>query len=78
LTNAPLADYVAIMKTKVEPMQQAVRKIVGRPPVISRRLAHLEDLAAFLIKHSHEAITRHERELVPVRKIVGRPRGQRN
>jgi len=43
------------MKTGAEPMQQPIRKTVGRPPTPSRRLAHLEDLAAFLKKHSHGA-----------------------
>ena len=62
------------MKTGVKPMQQPIRKIVGRPPTPSRRLAHLEDLAAFLKKHSHGAIARVEGDYFPLRKAVGRPR----
>jgi hypothetical protein len=35
------------MKAEIEPMQQPVRKVVGRPLSMSRRLAHLEDWPAF-------------------------------
>ena len=81
--NTPLTanrsrDYLAIVKTEVEPMQQPVRKIAGRPLTVSQRLAHLEDLGGFLKKYSHEAFTRREGDCVPVRKTVGRPREQRN
>ena len=34
------------MKAEIEPMQQPVRKVVGRPPTVSQRLVHLEDLSA--------------------------------
>jgi hypothetical protein len=62
------------MKSGVEPMQQPVRKIVGRPPTASRRLAHLEDLTAFLKKYVHGAFARTEGDYFPLRKAVGRPR----
>jgi hypothetical protein len=62
------------MKAEIEPMQQPVRKVVGRRPTISRRLAHLEDLAGFLKKHAHGSFARAEGDYFPIRKIVGRPR----
>lgn len=65
-----------IMEPGAEPMQQPVRKRVGRQPTISRRLAHLEDLAGFLRKHAHGALARAEGDYFPLRKGVGRPRRQ--
>jgi hypothetical protein len=62
------------MKAEIEPMQQPVRKVVGRPPTISQRLAHLEDLSRFLKKHAHGALVRAEGEYFPIQKAVGRPR----
>ena len=62
------------MKPGVEPMQQPIRKTVGHPPSVSRRLAHLEDLAGFLKKHAHGAFARAEGDYFPLRKAVGRPR----
>ncbi len=55
-------------------MQQPVRKVVGRSPTMSKRLAHLEDLTRFLKQHAHGALTRAEGNYFPVRKTVGRPR----
>ena len=63
------------MKPKIEPMQQPIRKVVGRPLTLSRQLAHLEDLTVFLKKHAHGALSRSEGEYYPIRKTVGRPRG---
>ena len=62
------------MKAEIEPMQQPVRKVVGRPPTVSQRLAHLEDLTGFLRKHAHGAFARAEGDYFPIRKVVGRPR----
>jgi hypothetical protein len=62
------------MKAEIEPMQQPVRKVVGRPLTMSRRLAHLEDLAGFLKKHTHGSFAQAEGDYFPVRKTVGRPR----
>ena len=67
---------LAAMKAEIEPMQQPVRKVVGRPPPISKRLAHLEDLTDFLKKHAHGSFAKSEGDYYPVRKIVGRPRQQ--
>jgi len=64
----------AAMKVEIEPMQQPVRKVVGRPPTISKRLVHLEDLAGFLKKHAHGSFAKAEGDYFPVRKTVGRPR----
>jgi hypothetical protein len=62
------------MKVEIEPMQQPVHKMVGRPLTMSRRLANLEDLAAFLKKHAHGTLVKAEGDYFPVRKTVGRPR----
>jgi hypothetical protein len=62
------------MNAKIEPMQQPVRKVVGRPLTTSGRLAHLQDLAGFLKKHAHGALARAEGDYFPIRKTVGRPR----
>jgi hypothetical protein len=62
------------MKVEIEPLQQPVRKVVGRPPTMSRRLAHLEDMTGFLKKHAHGTFARAEGDYFPVRKVVGRPR----
>jgi hypothetical protein len=61
------------MKIEVEPMQQPIRKMVGRPLTMSRRLAHLEDLTDFLKKHAPKLLVRTEGDYFPVRMIVGRP-----
>jgi hypothetical protein len=75
--HAEAGVNIALMEAEVEPMQQPVRKTVGRPLNVSRQLAHLEDLAAFLTEHAHGALARAEGDFYPVRKIVGRPRDQR-
>jgi hypothetical protein len=55
-------------------MQQPIHKVVGRPLTMSRRLAHLEDLAGFLKKHAHGSFAQAGGDYFPIRKIVGRPR----
>ena len=55
-------------------MQQPVHKVVGRPLTMSRRLAHMEDLAGFLKKHTHGSFVKAGGEYFPIRKTVGRPR----
>jgi hypothetical protein len=62
------------MKAEIEPMQQPIHKVVGRPLTMSRRLAHLEDLASFLKKHAHGSFAKAGGDYFPVRKTVGRPR----
>jgi hypothetical protein len=62
------------MNAKIEPMQQPVHRVVGSPLTISRRLAHLEDLAGFLKKRAHGSLARAEGDYFPIRKTVGRPR----
>jgi hypothetical protein len=62
------------MKAEIEPMQQPVRKVVGRPLTMSRRLAHLEDLAGFLKKNTHGSFASDGGDYFPIRKTVGRPR----
>jgi hypothetical protein len=62
------------VKAEIEPMQQPVWKVVGRRPTVSQRLAHLEDLTAFLKQHAHGAFAKAEGDYFPVRKVVGRPR----
>ena len=65
------------MKIKAEPMQQPVRKRVGRPPTLSQRLAIVEDLLGFVQKYAPGALTRAEGDYFPVRKTVGRSRPER-
>ncbi|MGZ4973216.1 MAG: hypothetical protein ACXWJB_08115 [Limisphaerales bacterium] len=62
------------MKTEIEPMQQPVRKAVGRPADASKRLSQIEDLNSFLKKHAHGALSKSEGDYFPVRKTVGRAR----
>ena len=57
-------------------MQQPVHKVVGRPLTMSQRLAHLEDLIAFIKKFAPEALANREGDYYPVRKVVGRPRNK--
>jgi hypothetical protein len=63
------------MKAQIEPMQQPVRKVVGRPLTISQKVVLLEDLADFIKKYTHGAIVKAEGDYFPIRKVVGRPRG---
>lgn len=70
--------YVGFVKTETEPMQQPIRKGVGRPLTVSQRLAHLEDLTGFLKKHAHGALAKSEGDFFPVRKTVGYPRKGRS
>jgi hypothetical protein len=62
------------MKVEIEPMQQPVHKVVGRPRTKSQVLANVEDLNRFIKKFAHGALARAEGDYFPVRKIVGRPR----
>jgi hypothetical protein len=66
------------MKTQFEPMQQPIRKVVGRPLTASQRLAILEDLANFVERHSHGSFTRTDGDYFPVRKTVGQARLRRD
>jgi hypothetical protein len=65
----------ALMKAEIEPMQQPVRKVVGRFPATSNQLVRLEQLNAFIFKFAKNEFP--AGELFPVRKTVGRPRSQR-
>ena len=65
------------MKNRFEPMQQPIRKVVGRPLTISQQLVNLEDLANFVERHTHGSPVRAEGDYFPVRKTVGQPRRQR-
>ena len=67
---------MAAMKAEIEPMQQPVRKVVGRFPKTSNHLVRLEQLIAFLKKFAPEALANREGDYYPVRKVVGRPRQQ--
>ena len=58
------------MNAKIEPMQQPVHKVVGSPPTISRRLAHLQDLAGFLKKHAHASLARAEGDYFPIERLL--------
>ena len=66
------------MNGEKEPGQQTIRKIVGRPQTVSRRLAHLEDLTVFLKKYAPIVFSKMEGDAFPVRKTVGRPRQGRS
>jgi len=58
---------------QVEPMQQPIHRIVGRPRDPNRVLALLEDMQLFVrnIAKTRELIR--EGEYFPIRKVVGRP-----
>jgi hypothetical protein len=75
LTICPGGIKVFLMKVEIEPMQQPVHKVVGRPISMSRRLANVEDLNRLIKKHTHAAFAKPEGDYFPVRKVVGRPRG---
>jgi hypothetical protein len=62
------------MKVEIEPMQQPVHKVVGRPISMSQRLANVEDLNRLMKQHAHGSVSRAEEDYFPVRKTVGRPR----
>jgi hypothetical protein len=64
------------MKAQIEPMQQPVRKVVGRFPKNSNPLVRLEQLNAFLKKFAPDTLINREGDFYPVKKVVGRPRGQ--
>jgi hypothetical protein len=64
------------MKAEIEPMQQPIRKVVGRFPKTSNHLVRLEQLNAFIYKFAKNEFP--PGELFPVRKTVGRPRQQRS
>jgi hypothetical protein len=66
------------VKVEIEPMQQPLRKVVGRQRTISQRLVNLENLASFLKKYAHGSFAKIEGDYFPVRKIVGRPRGKQD
>ena len=62
------------MDFEVEPLQQPIRKAVGRPAGPSEQLARVEDMLAFVQKYAARALTRAEGDYFPVRKAVGRSR----
>lgn len=66
------------MKTEIEPLQQPVRKVVGRPADASKRLSQVEDLNSFVRKYANGAFSKSEGDYFPVRKVVGRPRDRRS
>ena len=74
LTPNQPGTSLATMKAQIEPMQQPVRKVVGRPLTVSKQLVLLEDLTDFIKKHAHGALAKTEGDYFPVRKVVGRPR----
>ena len=55
-------------------MQQPVRKVVGRPISMSKRLANVEDLNRLIKKHVHGSFIQPEGDYFPVRKVVDRSR----
>jgi hypothetical protein len=59
------------MEIEVEPMQQPVRRKVGRTPTPRQRLAQLEDMISFVQKNAYGALARAEGDYFPVRKVVG-------
>jgi hypothetical protein len=64
-----------MMKAQIEPMQQPVRKVVGRFPKESNPLVRLAQLNAFVQKFDKNEFP--AGELYPIRKVVGRARPQR-
>ena len=66
------------MSIRVEPMQQPIRKAVGRPLSATARLACVEEMRTFVQNYAAGALARTEGDYFPVRKTVGRPRSQRS
>jgi hypothetical protein len=65
----------AMMKAQIEPMQQPVRKVVGRRNKAVHNLARLEQLNAFIYKFAKNEFP--AGEFFPIRKTVGRTRAGR-
>jgi hypothetical protein len=65
------------MAYEVEPLQQPIHKVVGRPPTPRLRLWRVEQMVRFLRQHAHEPI-RTEPDAFPIRKVVGQPRQGRS
>ena len=63
---------------KVEPLQQPVRRAVGRPATALLRLACVEELVIFVQKYAPGTLERAERDDYPVRKAVGRAHPSRS
>ena len=59
------------MAIEFEPLQQPIRKVVGRPATLSQRFVRPEELIAFCQKFAHEALARTEPDYFTLRKIVG-------
>jgi len=62
------------MDYEAEPMQQLIRKAVGRPSTPRLQLLRAEQLANFVRKFAHKSFERGEQNFFPVRKAVGRSR----
>jgi hypothetical protein len=77
VAQGPWKAYIIVVTKQIEPMQQPVRKVVGRTADASKRLAQVEDPARFVKKHARGALTRAGGEYFPIRKSVGQPRRQR-
>ena len=67
-----------LMTYEVEPMQQPIRKVVGRLPTPRQRLRQVEEMGRFVRKFAHESFKRTEPDAFPVRKAVGRSRTERD
>jgi hypothetical protein len=74
LTRRALRLRMHRVTAKVEPLQQPVRKAVGRPATERQRLVCVEELVAFVNKYAPGSLKRVEGDRFPVRKAVGRPR----
>jgi len=61
------------MIVQVEPMQQPIRKIVGRPRDPKTLLTRLYHLQAFARHITQQRDLIREGDYFPVRKVVGRP-----
>lgn len=61
------------MEYLVEPMQQPVRKVVGRPRDPNKVLTLLYHMQVFARKIMQGRELIRERDYFPVRKVVGRP-----
>ena len=62
------------MKTDVEPMQQPIRRVVGRPRSQRATLVNIDQLNCFILKYARRSMAGTEGDYFQVRKAVGKSR----
>ncbi len=73
LTGRTRRAYGFTVSIEVEPLQQTIRKVVGRPRDPKRILTRLHHLQVFARNLTQDRELIREGDYFPVRKVVGRP-----